>query len=88
MPTCFVATYGSGKPVIGILGEYDALPMLSQKGRVPKQDPVVAGAPGHGCGHNMMATAAVAAAIAVKRAMDATASRARSRSSARRPRRS
>jgi len=70
MPTCFVATYGSGKPVIGILGEYDALPMISQKGRVPKQDPVVEGAPGHGCGHNTMCTAAAAAAISVKEAMD------------------
>ena len=70
MPTCFVASYGSGKPVIGILGEFDALPMLSQKGRVPKQDPIVAGAPGHGCGHNTMGTAAAAAAIAVKEAMD------------------
>ena len=70
MPTCFVATYGSGKPVIGILGEFDALPMLSQKGRVPKQDPIVAGAPGHGCGHNTMCTAAAAAAIAVKEAID------------------
>jgi len=70
MPTCFVASYGSGRPVIGLLGEYDALPMLSQKGRVPKQDPVVEGAPGHGCGHNAMCTAAAAAAIAVKEAMD------------------
>ncbi len=70
IPTCFVATYGSGKPVIGLLGEYDALPMLSQKGRVPKKDPVVEGAPGHGCGHNAMCTAAAAAAIAVKEAMD------------------
>jgi aminobenzoyl-glutamate utilization protein B len=69
MPTCFVATYGSGKPVIGLLGEFDALPMLSQKGRVPKKDPVVEGAPGHGCGHNAMCTAAAAAAIAVKDAM-------------------
>ncbi len=69
MPTCFVATYGSGKPVIGLLGEFDALPMLSQKGRVPKKDPVVEGAPGHGCGHNAMCTAAAAAAIAVKEAM-------------------
>ena len=69
MPTCFVATYGSGKPVIGILGEYDALPTLSQKGRVPEQDPLVKGAPGHGCGHNAMCTAASAAAIAVKTAM-------------------
>lgn len=71
MPTCFVASYGSGKPVIGLLGEFDALPMLSQKGRVAKKDPVVEGAPGHGCGHNAMGTAAVAAAIAVKEAMDA-----------------
>jgi aminobenzoyl-glutamate utilization protein B len=70
MPTCFVATYGSGQPVIGLLGEFDALPMLSQKGRVPKKDPVVEGAPGHGCGHNAMCTAAAAAAIAVKEAMD------------------
>jgi len=70
MPTCFVATYGSGKPVIGILGEYDALPMLSQKARTPKQEPLVPGAPGHGCGHNMMGTAAAAAAIAVKKAME------------------
>ncbi len=70
MPTCFVASWGSGKPVIGILGEYDALPMISQKGLVPFQDPVIAGGPGHGCGHNMMGTAAIAAAIAVKRSME------------------
>jgi aminobenzoyl-glutamate utilization protein B len=71
MPTCFVATYGSGRPVIGLLGEFDALPMISQKGRVAKKDPVVEGAPGHGCGHNAMCTAAAAAAIAVKEAMAA-----------------
>ena len=70
MPTAFIASYGSGKPVIGLLGEFDALPMLSQKGRVPRQDPVVDGAPGHGCGHNTMCTAAAAAAIAVKEAME------------------
>ena len=70
MPTCFVATYGSGKPVVGILAEYDALASLSQKGRTAKQSPVVAGAPGHGCGHNLMGSAATAAAIAVKRAME------------------
>jgi len=70
MPTCFVASYGSGKPVIGLLGEFDALPMLSQKGRVPSQNPLVEGAPGHGCGHNTMCTAAASAAIAVKEAMD------------------
>ncbi len=70
MPTCFVASYGSGKPVVGILAEYDALPMISQKGRTPRQDPLVNGAPGHGCGHNLMGTAASAAAIAVKKAME------------------
>ena len=66
MPTCFVATYGAGKPVIGLLGEFDALPMLSQKARVPAQEPLVEGA----CGHNTMCTAAAAAAIAVKQAID------------------
>ncbi len=70
MPTCFVATYGSGEPVIGILAEYDALPMISQKARTPEQDPLVKGAPGHGCGHNLMGTAASAAAIATKKAME------------------
>lgn len=70
MPTAFIATYGSGKPVIGILGEFDALPMISQKGRIPKQEPLVEGAPGHGCGHNTMCTAAAAAAIAVKETLD------------------
>ncbi len=68
-PTCFVASYGSGRRVIGLLGEFDALPMLSQKGRVPKKDPVVEGAPGHGCGHNTMCTAAAAAAIALKQVL-------------------
>jgi len=70
MPTCFIASWGEGKPVIGVLGEYDALPMLSQKGRVPYQDPLVKGAPGHGCGHNMMGTAGVATVIAVKKSME------------------
>jgi len=70
MPTCFVATWGEGKPVIAVLGEFDALPMLSQKGRIPYKDPVVRGAPGHGCGHNMMGTAGVATVIAVKKSME------------------
>jgi aminobenzoyl-glutamate utilization protein B len=70
MPTCFVASWGSGKPVIGILGEFDALPMLSQKALSPLQIPVITGAPGHGCGHNMMGTAGIAAAIAVKKSME------------------
>jgi aminobenzoyl-glutamate utilization protein B len=65
MPTAFVATYGSGSPVIGILGEFDALPGLSQKA-VPTKDPLHAGAPGHGCGHNLFGTASLGAAIAIK----------------------
>src|SRR5262245_25072195 len=70
MPTCFVASFGSGQPVIGILAEYDALPMISQKAFSVERDPIVDGGPGHGCGHNMMGPAAAAAAIAVKRSME------------------
>ncbi len=69
MPTAFVAAWGSGKPVIGILGEYDALPGLSQK-VVPWREPLVPGAPGHGCGHNIHGASGMAAAIAVKVAME------------------
>jgi aminobenzoyl-glutamate utilization protein B len=70
MPTCFIATWGSGKPVIGILGEFDALPMISQKPLSAVQAPLVDGAPGHGCGHNMMGTAGVAAMVALKKTME------------------
>src|SRR3972149_2558510 len=52
MPTAFVASYGQGRPVIAVLGEYDALPGLSQKA-VPERAPLEAGAAGHGCGHNL-----------------------------------
>lgn len=69
-PTAFVASYGEGKPVIGILGEFDALPGLSQK-TVPQHEPVVPGAPGHGCGHNLLGSAAALAAVAVKEYMEA-----------------
>ena len=65
LPTSFVATYGSGKPVIGILAEYDALPGLSQDA-VPYQKPLVEGGSGHGCGHNLFGTASVAAGVALK----------------------
>jgi aminobenzoyl-glutamate utilization protein B len=68
MPTAFTATYGKGKPVIGIMGEYDALAGLSQKA-IPKREPITPGAPGHGCGHNIHGTSGVAAALAVKEAM-------------------
>src|SRR5262249_10824572 len=66
--TAFVATAGSGKPVIGLLAEYDALPGLSQASGKPKKEALVENGPGHGCGHNLLGTAAVAAAIAANRA--------------------
>ena len=65
MPTAFVASYGSGRPVIAIMGEYDALPGLSQKAQSSKA-PLVEGAPGHGCGHNMFGAASLGAALAIK----------------------
>jgi aminobenzoyl-glutamate utilization protein B len=70
MPTAFTAAWGSGKPVIAILGEFDALPGLSQKD-VSRQEPVVAGAPGHGCGHNLLGSASALAAVAVREELEA-----------------
>lgn len=64
--TAFIAEYGQGKPIIGILGEYDALPSLSQKAAQPSHEPLVQGAPGHGCGHNALGAGSLAAAVAVK----------------------
>src|SRR6059036_3618622 len=65
MPTAFVATFGSGKPVIAIVGEFDALPGLSQE-PTPRRSAIVAEGAGHGCGHNLLGTASLAAAVAVK----------------------
>jgi aminobenzoyl-glutamate utilization protein B len=70
LPTAFVASYGQGRPIIGILGEYDALPGLSQKAQSAKEA-LEPGAPGHGCGHNLLGTAALGAALAVKDLMAA-----------------
>jgi aminobenzoyl-glutamate utilization protein B len=70
VPTAFVAEYGKGKPVIGILGEFDALPGLSQQA-TPNYEPVVPNGPGHGCGHNLLGTAGVEAVIALKERIDA-----------------
>ena len=72
MPTAFVASYGEGDPKVGILGEYDALPGLSQE-VTAEPDPVVEGDPGHGCGHNLFGTAGVGAALALKEAIEAGA---------------
>jgi len=69
LPTAFVAEYGSGRPVIAILAEYDALPDLSQKVS-PILDPLTPGAPGHGCGHSGLGSGAFGAAVAVKAAME------------------
>jgi aminobenzoyl-glutamate utilization protein B len=70
MPTAFVAEYGSGKPVVGILAEYDALPELSQEAGGATRKAVPGNDAGHGCGHCALGTAAVGAALAVKDAID------------------
>ena len=69
MSTAFYADYGKGKPVIGILGEYDALPGLSQEAQ-PSRKVLVEGAPGHGCGHNLLGVASLGAVLSVKELID------------------
>jgi len=68
--TAFIAEYGSGKPVIAILGEYDALSGLSQQADCTVQTPVIEGGQGHGCGHNTLGAAAAAAITALKDYME------------------
>jgi aminobenzoyl-glutamate utilization protein B len=68
IPTAFVASYGSGKPVIGILAEFDALPGLSQQA-VPEKKPDPSRTAGHACGHHLFGVASVAAAIELKETM-------------------
>ncbi len=68
-PTAFVATFGSGKPVIGLMGEFDALPGLSQAAR-PDRSPVVQGGAGHACGHNLLGAGSALAAVAIKEYME------------------
>lgn len=70
LPTAFVASFGEGRPIIGILGEYDALPGISQRAQ-PTQEPLEPGAAGHGCGHNLLGTAGVGAALAIKDLIEA-----------------
>ncbi|MBI2284396.1 MAG: amidohydrolase [Bacteroidetes bacterium] len=69
IPTSFVASYGSGQPVIAILAEYDALPGLSQEA-VPGKQPIKGVDAGHGCGHNLFGTASVAAGIEIKKLIE------------------
>jgi aminobenzoyl-glutamate utilization protein B len=68
MPSAFVAEWGEGGPVVGILAEYDALPSLSQK-TVTTKDPLVEGAYGHGCGHSVFGTACTFAGLAAKESL-------------------
>ncbi len=72
IPTCFTGTFsvGSGKPVMGILGEYDALSSLSQEAGVAVKKERIPGAPGHGCGHSALGTGSLAAAFAVKKYLE------------------
>ncbi len=72
MDDAFIATYGEGKPIIGLLGEYDALEGLSQKCDMNVNEPRVEGAPGHGCGHNLLGSATLAGAVAIKDYMKET----------------
>ncbi len=69
IPTAFVATYGSGSPVIGILAEFDALPGLAQQA-VPEKKGIEGKAGGHGCGHHLFGTASVAAGISIKKLIE------------------
>lgn len=69
MPTAFVASYGRGRPIIGILAEYDALPGMSQDA-VPFRKPIKPGAPGHACGHSGLGAGALGAALAVRQAIE------------------
>ncbi|GHC29657.1 peptidase M20 [Kushneria pakistanensis] len=66
MATAFVASVGSGAPVIALLGEFDALTGLSQRGGASAHEPLEPGGNGHGCGHNLLGTAALAAAVAAR----------------------
>lgn len=71
LSTAFAAEWGEGKPVIAFAGEYDALPGLSQKDQY-SPEPIGAGDPGHGCGHNLLGTGCLAAAVAFKEWLDST----------------
>jgi aminobenzoyl-glutamate utilization protein B len=70
MPTAFIATFGSGEPIIGIMGEFDALPGVSQKA-VPYREVLHEGAGGHACGHNMFGAGSIGAAVAIKEMIEA-----------------
>ena len=66
IPTAFKGTFGAGRPVVAFLGEFDALPGLSQKPGIDIQEKREGTDCGHGCGHNLLGTGSLAAAVAVK----------------------
>lgn len=66
IPTAFTASFGSGKPSFGFLGEYDALDTLSQEASKTERKPIIEGNPGHGCGHNALGAGSLGAALAAK----------------------
>lgn len=66
LQTAFIASFGSGSPVVAILGEFDALPGLSQKKGLTCFEPQQEGGHGHGCGHNLLGTGSFAAAVTIK----------------------
>jgi len=68
-PTAFVASFGEGSPIIGVMGEFDALPGLSQAA-APDRSAVVQGGPGHACGHNLLGSGSALAAVAIKEYME------------------
>ena len=70
IPTAFTGSFGHGKPIIGILGEFDALSGLSQVADIAEHIPLTEGGNGHGCGHNLLGAASLGAAIAVKEAIE------------------
>lgn len=72
IPTAFSASYGSGRPYIGILAEYDALSGLSQKAGCTEHNELIPGGSGHGCGHNLLGAGAMAAALGVKAYLEST----------------
>ena len=71
IPTAFVASWGEGKPIIGLLGEYDALPALKHAAGDPAESSEIVSENGHGCGHNLLGAGALGAAVAVKDYMQA-----------------
>ncbi|UHA71759.1 M20 family metallopeptidase [Paenibacillus sp. 481] len=72
LQTGFIGSFGAGKPIVAILGEFDALAGLSQQKGVAQHEPIAAGGHGHGCGHNLLGAGAFAAAVAIKDYMQQT----------------